>query len=63
MVIRYPWDSTKYTPFQTGIPPHVMLLSEIEAMKNRMSEQTTEILDGMRTDLNIRLVRGDSYLA
>ena len=27
--IRYPWLSTNYTPYATGIPPHVMLMAEI----------------------------------
>ena len=59
MVIRYPWDSTKYTPFQTGIPPHVMLLSEIEAMKNRMSQLNSKLLtidESLNVDNKARLL-------
>ena len=28
--IVYPWDATEFTPNSTGIPSHVMLMSEIE---------------------------------
>ena len=30
---RYPWKSTTYTPYSTGIPPHGMLMLEIESLK------------------------------
>ena len=30
---RYPWTSTTYNSYFTGIPPHVMLMSEIESLK------------------------------
>ena len=29
----YPWTSTTYTPYFTGIPLHIMLMSEIELLK------------------------------
>ena len=28
-IISYPWLSTNYTPYASGIPPHVMLMAEI----------------------------------
>ena len=32
-VISYPWLSTNHTPYATDIPPHVMLMAEIESLK------------------------------
>ena len=32
-VISYPWNATDATPVFTGIPPHVMLMSEMEQLK------------------------------
>ena len=32
-VIGYPWLSTNYTPYATGIPRRAMLMAEIEVLK------------------------------
>ena len=60
-VIRYPWLSTNYTPYVTGIPPHVMLMAGIEALKSEFEKQTTRIFKDIITDLNARNVSGDLY--
>ena len=41
---RYPWTSTTYTPYSTGIPPHVILMSEIESLKDSFEHQTRDIV-------------------
>ena len=33
--IAFPWNSTEDTPKLTGIPPHVLLMAEIEDLKNK----------------------------
>ena len=43
-VIRYPWLSTNYTPCATGIPPHVMLIAEIEVLKADFEREKTHTL-------------------
>ena len=48
-VIRHPWLSTNYTPYTTGIPPLVMLMAEIEALKAEFGKQTTHIVEDMIT--------------
>ena len=40
-VIRYPWLSTNYTPYATGISLHVMLMDEIEAFKAEYEKKNT----------------------
>ena len=56
---RYPWTSTTYTPYFTGIPPHVILMSEIESLKDNFEEQTIDIVQEARNELNERKVGGD----
>ena len=55
--------STNYTPYSTGIPPHVMLMAEIEALKAEFEKQTTHIVEDTRTELNAQNVGGDLYKA
>ena len=45
---RYTRTSTKYNPYFTGIPPHVMLMSEIESLKYTFEQQTRDIVQEMR---------------
>ena len=49
---RYPWTSTTYTPYFTGIPPHVMFMSEIESLKDNFEHHTRDIFQEMRNKCN-----------
>ena len=31
--VAYTWDTTEYTPTLTGVPPHVLLMSEMEILR------------------------------
>ena len=59
--IAYPWAATEYTPQQSGIPPHSMLLVEIEKLKKALSEQTTTIINSLKEELDNRSVGGTEY--
>ena len=59
--IAYPWSETSYTPQQSGIPPHTMLLVEMEKMKNLLEKQGNMIVDSMRTELDKRDIGGLDY--
>jgi len=59
--IAYPWTATEYTPQQSGIPPHSMLLVEIEKLKKALSEQTTTIINSLKEELDNRSVGGTEY--
>ena len=48
---RYPWTSTTYTPYFTGIPPHVMLMSEIVSLKVSFEEQKRDTVQETRNEL------------
>ena len=55
---RYPWMITTNTPYLTGIPPHVILMSEIEAFKATFDQQTRDIFQKMINRLNESYVGG-----
>ena len=44
--------STNYNPYATGIPPYVILMAEIEALKTKFKKQTTHIVENIITELN-----------
>ena len=60
---KYPWTATKYTPQQSGIPPHTMLLVELEKMKLALKEQTTMIVSCLKDELDDRSVGGMQFEA
>ena len=55
---RYPWTSTTYTHYLTVTPPHVMLMPEIESLKDTFKQYTRNIFQEMRNELNERNVGG-----
>ena len=57
----YPWTATQYTTLPTGIPPHSMILVELETVKNELNEQTTTIIANLKEELDRRSVGGTDY--
>ena len=57
-ITKYLWTSTTYTPCFTGIPPHVILMLEIESLKATFENHTRDIVQEMRNELNERNVSG-----
>jgi len=62
-VIRYPWNSTMYTPVTTGIPPHVVMMNQFKSFKLKLEKQTGNLIDALKKELNDRGVGGDAYKA
>ena len=58
---RYPWTITTYTSYFTGILPDVILMSEIESLKNTFEQQTRDIVQENINELNERNVGGDLH--
>jgi len=44
--VRMPWNKTANTPVFTGLPPHVSILTQIEALKVALKMATDAILMG-----------------
>ena len=62
-VIRYPWNKTSNTPLFTGLPPHIMIMVEMEELKSVLKKQRSEIVGDARDELNRREVGGDAFIA
>ena len=60
-VVSYPWNATEHTPTFSGIPPHVLLLNDIESLKIRMKQQTKDVVEGIVREFDKRRVGGDRY--
>ena len=46
--VAYPWDTTAFTPTLTGVPPHVLLMLEIEIIRRKYYD----IQKGIKSDMN-----------
>jgi hypothetical protein len=53
-VVKYPWNKTGDTPNFTGIPPHVVQLSELEKLERKVACLKDDILGGMRDEMDRR---------
>ena len=58
-LIKYPWMIMTYTPYATGISLHIMLMLEIESLKLNFKQQTRNIFQKVRNDLNERNIGRD----
>ena len=61
--IRYPWNKTCNTPIFTGVPPHVMIMVDMEELKTVLKDQRKHISADLRDKLNKRHIGGDSFEA
>ena len=59
--VAYPWDSTVDTPKITGVPPHVLLMAEIEELKIKFDALQVTIKSDMKDALDERGVGGSEY--
>jgi len=59
--ICFPWSKTKNSPTITGIPPHVVLLAEMEALKNKFHELNRSLLSGIKNMLDERNIGTPEY--
>ena len=62
-VVSLPWTKTDFTPFFTGIPPHAMIMAEIEILKKKIAKKTCAIVYGLKKELDKRNMGGDTYQA
>ena len=54
VVVKFPWDKTADTPKFTGIPPHVMMLAEMEKLNMKMQDLHTGIVDDLEKAMDER---------
>jgi hypothetical protein len=47
----------------TGIPPHVVLMNELKGFKTTLANQTTNIVEAFKSELNARGLGGEIFQA
>ena len=52
--VKFPWNKTADTPKFTGIPPHVMMLAEMEKMNIKMKGLEDRIISDMEKAMDER---------
>ena len=57
----YPWSSTADTPQITGVPPHILIMSELEEVKRMLSDLKVTMRTDLRSELNDRGVGGAEF--
>ena len=65
VVIKYPWEATEDTPAITGLPPDIVLLAKVEAMKLEVTALKDQLEASFRetliNQLDQREVGGSSF--
>ena len=56
--ISHPWNSTEETPDLTGIPTHILLISEIEGTKREIEYLKGKIINNLQYEM---YKRGQRY--
>lgn len=59
--VAYPWNSTFDTPKITGVPPHVLLMAELEELKIKLDALQMSIKSDMKDALDERGVGGSKF--
>ena len=48
-VVSFPWKKNAFTPFFSGIPPHIMMMAELGIFNKTIGNETCAIVDGLKT--------------
>ena len=54
-VVKYPWTKTEYTPRIPGIPPHILIMAEMEELKKQVSTINSKFKEDLNTCFDERL--------
>ena len=57
--IFYPWNKTDYTSKITGVPPHVLLMAEMEVLKSKFEKLRIDMNSYIKRMLDKRGVGGN----
>ena len=52
--VVFPWDITSYTPHFTGIPPHIIILSDFEKLQIQFKQQEERFVNSVKQILDER---------
>ena len=60
-VVKYPWNATSETPPLTGIPPHVVLLNDMEKASQQLSSLRQQLKEDLNGMLDERGIGGNEF--
>ena len=56
--VSYPWDKDINTPVLTGIPPHILVLSQLDSPTRSQLKIADEVMERMKNELDNRDIGG-----
>ena len=62
-VVKFPWEATPDTPKMSGIPPHVMMMSDLKRLETKLDTMSDQLMTRMVTELNDRDIGGGMHHA
>ena len=62
-VVKFPWNKTRDTPFLTGVPPHILIMSDMKRFETRLDEVLADLMSGFKEELDKRDVGGGMHHA
>ena len=62
-VVKYPWNKTRFTPFLTGVPPHILILSDMRRFEAKLDSLSNDVIKKMKEELNRRDIGGGMHHA
>ena len=61
VTVKYPWTKTEATPTLTGLPPHITILANFEALRVELVASKVVILTGVEAELDKRRIGSQSH--
>ena len=62
-VVKYPWNKSRDTPYLTGVPPHILMMSDMKRFEEKLNEVSSTMMEGMKEELDKRDVGGGMHHA
>ena len=62
-VVKFPWNKTADTPYLTGIPPHIMIMSDMKKFETKLDAINSELMQGVKEELEKRDIGGGMHHA
>jgi hypothetical protein len=61
VAVKYPWTKTEAAPTLTGLPPHITILANFEALRVELVASKVAILTGVEAELDKRRIGSQSH--
>ena len=58
-ILKFSWNKTRDTPFLTGVPPHILMMSDMKRFEEILDCVSNDMVTIMKEELNRRDIGGD----